>query len=80
MPRRFTRDQLVALLTAAGFTVGEIRGVRVFADHLTGPGSSAVVEEEPGAAEALRALESEVATRPDFAALATQLHLLAIKP
>ena len=79
MPRRFTRDQLVGLLEAAGFTVGEIRGVRVFADHLTG-GSSAVVEEEPGAVEALRTLEAEVATHPDFAAVATQLHLLATKP
>ncbi len=76
MPRRFTRDQLTGLLEAAGFMVGEIRGVRVFADHL----SSTVVEAEPGAAEALRALEAEVATHTDFAAIATQLHLLATKP
>jgi SAM-dependent methyltransferase len=73
MPRRFTRDQLVDLLGAAGFTVGEIRGVRVFADHL----NSSTVESEPGAADALRALEAEVATHPDFAAIATQLHLHA---
>jgi ubiquinone/menaquinone biosynthesis C-methylase UbiE len=76
MPRRFTRDQLVGLLEAAGFTVGEIRGIRVFADHL----SSTVVESEPGAAEALRALEAEVSTHADFAAIATQLHLLATRP
>ncbi len=75
MPRRFTRDQLTDLLEAAGFTVGEVRGVRVFADHL-----SSTVEAEPGAAEALRALEAEVATHTDFAAIATQLHLLATKP
>lgn len=75
MPRRFTRDQLVGLLEAAGFTVGEIRGVRVFTDHL----SSSTVESEPGAADALRALEAEVATHGDFAAMATQLHLLATR-
>ena len=73
MPRRFTRDQLVDLLGAAGFAVGEIRGVRVFADHL----SSSTVESEPGAADAVRALEAEVATHPDFIAIATQLHLHA---
>ena len=75
MPRRFSRDQLVDLLGAAGFAVGEIRGVRVFADHL----SSSTVESEPGAADAVRALEAEVATHPDFIAIATQLHLHATR-
>jgi S-adenosylmethionine-dependent methyltransferase len=85
MPRRFTRDQLIGLLDAAGLTVAEIRGVRVFTDHLV----SAPVEPERfghtaagdgGAAEELRALEAEVATHPDFLAIATQLHVLATKP
>ena len=76
MPRRFTRDQLLALLETAGFGVEEIRGVRVFADHL----SSSTVEAEPGAADALLALEADVATHPDFATIATQLHLHATHP
>jgi len=81
MPRRFTRDQLADLLGAAGLTVAEVRGVRVFTDHL----SAGVESERFGhgadeAAEAWRALEAEVATHPDFLAIATQLHLLATKP
>lgn len=89
MPRRFTRDQLTGLLDAAGLTMAEVRGVRVFVDHL----SSAGVESERSghrvgqgwgqsdeATETLRVLEAEVAMHPDFAAIATQLHLLATKP
>ena len=76
MPRRFTRDQLVDLLGAAGFAVGEIRGVRVFADHL----SSSTVESEPGAADALIELEEAAAAHPALRDVATQLHLLARAP
>ncbi len=74
VPRRFSRQQLEELLTGAGFTITETRGVRTFADHL----SSAVVDGEPGAAEELGHLEVAVATHPDFMAVATQLHLLAV--
>jgi SAM-dependent methyltransferase len=73
VPRRyFSQAELRALLDAAGFTVAEVRGVRVFTDHI----SSALVDAEPGAADDLQALESAVATSPDFMAVATQLHLL----
>jgi len=74
-PRRFSRDQLETLLDDAGFDRTDVRGVRVFVDHLSG----AVLDTEPGAAAALRALEAEVATHPDFMAIATQLHLLATR-
>jgi SAM-dependent methyltransferase len=74
VPRRFSRTELDRLLDEAGFTVTEVRGIRVFTDHL----SSAVVDAEPGAADALQALEAAVATHPDFMAVATQLHLLAV--
>ncbi len=74
-PRRFSRDQLEMLLDDTGFDLTETRGVRVFVDHLGG----AVVETEPAADAALRALEAEVATHPDFMAIATQLHLLATR-
>ncbi len=74
VPRRFRRDDLERLLADAGLDVTEVRGVRVFVDHLSGG-----VVDEVGAVAALRALETEVATHPDFMAIATQLHLLATK-
>ncbi len=76
LPRRFSRGQLETLVAAAGFTIDEVRGVRVFTDHV----SSRVVDAQPGAAEQLRELEAEVCTHADFMPLATQLHLLARKP
>jgi 2-polyprenyl-3-methyl-5-hydroxy-6-metoxy-1,4-benzoquinol methylase len=71
--RRFTADECEALLAAGGFSVQDVRAVRVFADLVP----SAVVESEPGATEALLALERAVAARPEYRMLATQLHLLA---
>jgi SAM-dependent methyltransferase len=71
--RRFTEAELRELVSAAGFAVTDVRGVRIFADHL----SSTVVDSDPGAAEALQTLEAAAATRPEFLAIATQLHLLA---
>lgn len=75
VPRRFSRQQLTALVGDAGFAVAEIRGIRVFTDHLTG----ALVDSEPGAVDALLDLEAAVATDPDFMAIATQLHILATR-
>ena len=75
LPRRFSRGELEALVSAAGFTVAEVRGIRVFTDHV----SSRVVDAQPGAAEQLRELEAAVCTHADFMPLATQLHLLARK-
>ena len=74
--RRFTSDEARALVTAAGFTVGAVHGVRVFADLV--PGS--VLDLEPGATQALVDLEQEVAERPEFLPLATQVHVLAQRP
>jgi S-adenosylmethionine-dependent methyltransferase len=73
LPRRFTEQQLVDLLTAAGLSVRAVHGVRGFSDLV--PRSDA----EPGAADALHDLEAATAARPEFRALATQLHLLAGK-
>ncbi|MBA2445196.1 MAG: methyltransferase domain-containing protein [Nocardioidaceae bacterium] len=75
VPRRFSPDELHQLLASAHFTVTEMRGVRVFTDHI----ASTMVESQPGASEELRALEAAVATDPDFMAMATQLHLLATR-
>jgi S-adenosylmethionine-dependent methyltransferase len=73
VPRRFTEREVTDLLTTAGFEVTDAHGVRVFTDLVP----SALADSEPGAAEALYALESEVADRPEFRAVATQLHVLA---
>ena len=48
--RRFTADEVTALLADAGFEVGSVHGVRVFADLV--PGS--LLDLEPGATAALR--------------------------
>ncbi|HEX5088760.1 MAG TPA: methyltransferase domain-containing protein [Nocardioides sp.] len=70
---RFTADEATALVTAAGFALTSVHGVRVFADLV--PGS--LLDLEPGATAALVELERAVATRPEYLPLATQLHLLA---
>jgi 2-polyprenyl-3-methyl-5-hydroxy-6-metoxy-1,4-benzoquinol methylase len=71
--RRFTRAELESLLVSAGLRIDRVRGVRVFADHL----ASAVVDADPGAADELQRLEADVCDRPEFIAVAAQLHVLA---
>jgi S-adenosylmethionine-dependent methyltransferase len=70
---RFTADEAAALLGAAGFEVGSVHGVRVFADLV--PGS--LLDLEPGATATLVELERVVSERPEYLPLATQLHLIA---
>ena len=71
--RRFTHDELAALVRDAGLTVDAVQGIRVFPDLV--PGS--LLDLEPGATAALVELEQAVASRPEYLPLATQLHLLA---
>jgi SAM-dependent methyltransferase len=71
--RRFDTDGLVALVAAAGLRVESVHGVRVLADLVPG----AVLDAEPGAAEALRELELAAAARPPYRDVAAQLHVLA---
>jgi S-adenosylmethionine-dependent methyltransferase len=73
VPRRFTEREVTDLLTTEGFEITDAHGVRVFTDLVP----STLVDTEPGAAEALYALETEVADRPEFRAVAHQLHVLA---
>lgn len=75
VPRRFARDELTGLVEAAGLRVEQLHGVRVLSDLVPG----ALVDSEPGAAQALLALEAAMSSRPDFAAIATQLHVLAVR-
>jgi S-adenosylmethionine-dependent methyltransferase len=72
-PHRFTADEVTTLLTGAGLTGITLHAVRVFADLVPG----ALVDLEPGAAEALADLEHAVADRPEYLPLATQVHALA---
>ena len=70
-PRRFTEDALVELIGAAGLEVVSRHGVLVFADLV--PTAAA---DDPDLIE----LEVATASRPEFRALATRLHVLAARP
>jgi S-adenosylmethionine-dependent methyltransferase len=74
--RRFTVDELSSLLDGAGFTEVTMHAVRVFTDLVP----SAVVDLEPGAGGLLAELEQEVAERPEYLSLATQVHALSRRP
>ncbi len=73
--RRFTADEVTAALDTAGFETRSLQGVRVFVDLVP----SSLVDLEPGAAAALVELERAVADRPEYLALATQVHALAVR-
>jgi S-adenosylmethionine-dependent methyltransferase len=75
-PWRFTAEQLAGLLTDAGFADTTMHAVRVFTDLVP----SSLVDLEPGAGGLLAELELEVAERPEYLALATQIHALAQRP
>jgi S-adenosylmethionine-dependent methyltransferase len=71
--RRFTAAELTGLLADAGFEVGSVHGIRVFADLVPG----ALLDLEPGTTAALLELERAVSDRPEYLPLATQLHVIA---
>ncbi len=73
---RFTAVEVGELLADAGFTGTAMHAVRVFTDLVP----SSLVDLEPGAGALLAELEQEVAERPDYLALATQVHALARRP
>ncbi len=72
-PHRFTAEETRRLLTGAGFSDVTLHAVRVFTDLVP----STLVDLEPGAADALLALEHAVADRPEYLTLAVQLHAIA---
>ncbi|HET9519068.1 MAG TPA: methyltransferase domain-containing protein [Actinoplanes sp.] len=71
--RRYDADSAATLLSAAGLTVEEIHGVRVFADLLP----SVIAEADP---QRLLELELAVASLPPYRDIAAQLHLFARRP
>lgn len=72
-PRRFVPAEVEALLADHGFASIQSHGVRVFADLVP----SAIVDTEPGARDALFALERILRTSPDFTGLSAGLHTIA---
>ncbi len=74
--RRFTVAEISELLDQAGLGETTMHAVRVFTDLVP----STLVDLEPGAAGLLAELEHEVAQRPEYLALATQVHALARRP
>lgn len=70
---RFTVGEVVELVEAAGFSLGIVHGIRVFADLVPG----VLHDLEPGSAAALHALECAAAERPELLPLAAQVHLVA---
>jgi hypothetical protein len=75
-PHRFTAEEISGLLEDAGFTETTMHAVRVFTDMVP----SSVVDLEPGAAGLIAELEQEVAERPEYLALGTQVHALSRRP
>ncbi|HSP37196.1 MAG TPA: methyltransferase domain-containing protein [Frankiaceae bacterium] len=73
--RRFGADELVALAEGAGLRVQSLSGVRVFTDLV----ASGAVDVDLEARHALERLELAAASEPAYRALATQLHLLAVR-
>lgn len=76
LPRRFAPAEVAELLETAGLEILSTHGVRVFSDLVP----SVMVEGEAGTFDALIDLEVAVAADPAFRAVATQLHVLAIRP
>ncbi len=74
--RRFAPAAVQELVTGAGLRVEQVHGVRVVADLVP----SGALELEPGGHAALLALERALSDRPPFRDLATQLHVLAVRP
>jgi S-adenosylmethionine-dependent methyltransferase len=71
-PRRFSREAPSGLLADTGFTLGDVHGVRIFADLVPGM----LAESDP---DALIALEHAAAAHPVLRDIATQLHFIAYR-
>jgi SAM-dependent methyltransferase len=75
LPRRFTLAAVVGLIEGAGLRAGRAHGVRVFADLVPGMFADA----DPGAADALLALEQAASAHPAFHDIATQFPLVGYR-
>ncbi len=73
--RWFTVAGVVRLIEGAGLRAGSVHGVRVFADLVPGMFADA----DPGAADALLALEQAASAHPAFGDIATQIHIVGYR-
>jgi S-adenosylmethionine-dependent methyltransferase len=73
--RRFTLAGVTGLIEEAGLRPDAALGVRVFTDLVPG----VVADADPGAAEALRALEQAASAHPAFHDYAAQFHVLGYR-
>jgi SAM-dependent methyltransferase len=73
-PRRFTLAGLTALIEGAGLRAGDAHGIRVFSGLLP------AADPDPGATEALLALEDAAAAYPALRDIAARLHVLGVSP
>jgi ubiquinone/menaquinone biosynthesis C-methylase UbiE len=73
--RRFTLAGVAGLIEEAGLRAGTAHGIRVFADLVPGMFADA----DPGAADALMALEQAASAHPAFHDIATQFHILGYR-
>ncbi|MGI8901507.1 MAG: methyltransferase domain-containing protein [Nocardioides sp.] len=71
--RRFTSEEVTAVLDGAGFDTVALHAVRVFVDLVP----SSLAHLELGATDRLIELERAVASRPEYLPLGTQVHALA---
>ena len=74
-PSRFDPEQLVAMVTQAGFRVERVDGVGALAHHVP----PAALETEPGLLDQLYALESRIQSDPAFSAMAPWVHVFAVR-
>jgi S-adenosylmethionine-dependent methyltransferase len=72
LPRRFTLPAVTELIEKAGLRAGPGHGIRVFTDLVP----SMFTGTDPGAADALLALEEAASAHPAFRGMATQFHVL----
>jgi ubiquinone/menaquinone biosynthesis C-methylase UbiE len=73
--RRFTMAGAVGLIEEAGLRAGSAHGIPVFADLVP----AMFADADPGAAEALLALEQAASAHPAFHDIATQFHILGYR-
>jgi SAM-dependent methyltransferase len=73
--RSFTLAEAASLIADAGLRPGAAHGVRVFADLVPG----VVADADPGAADALLALEQAASAHPAFHDFAAQFHILGYR-
>lgn len=74
-PSRFDLDDVLSMITEAGFLITEIEGIGVLSHHVP----AAMIESEPRLADQLYELESRLSRDPAFRAIAAWAHIFATR-